>query len=1167
MKWFAQPSFKKDTLSSMFPRVRDFVLIAIAGSVVVTATPCLAKDAVDFSAQIRPIISAKCYHCHGPDEESRKAKLRLDSHEEAIKDRDGSFAIKPGDLKNSELVKRITSTDPDEVMPPPKAGHPLTSQEIELLKKWVQQGAPYSAHWAFQKPQKPTLPKIKNRKWPKNEIDYFICEKLEENRLKPSPAADRYALVRRLSLDLTGLPPTPAEVEEFVQDKSANAYEKLVDRLLASPAFGEKWARMWLDIARYADSAGYGSDPLRLNVWPYRDWLIKALNSNMPYDRFTLEQLAGDLLENPTDEQMTATAFHRNTMTNTEGGTDDEEWRVAAVKDRANVTAQAWMGLTMGCAQCHTHKFDPITQKEYYQFYAFFNQTEDSDQPNERPTFPLPTPEQREKMELLTAKIAALEKELNGDSKAIQNELEQWQSAASVAGGWIPLQMKQIKSAGESSFVKNDDLSVTIDTNKVPGKDTYTIITESSKPATAVRLEVFPDAQFPGGGSGLSARGGFVLNDFTASVKPDSTNLPVARFVRIELPGDERILSLAEVQVFQGTTNLASGGSARQSDTDHEGDARFAIDGNTDGNFAVKSTTHTKSGSNPWWEVDLGGDKTFDAIAVWNRSDGDVGNRLTNFRIVALDANRKPVWATRIEAQPKPSVRVSLAEEHTLVLHRATATYSQEKFNIVDLTNDKPGKRSGWGVGGEAAKPQHAIFETIAPIPPGKLTFKLVQNYGSKNLIGKFRLSTGSLPSPAVVVPGDIAKVLSVSPDQRTKEQNVEAVRWFQQYATSTAGIRQKLDSAKAELAAIQPVAVPVMKELQQDGARITRFLNKGNFLDPGEPVTPGVPAAFHPWPAGAPTNRIGVARWVMSPENPLTPRVAVNRFWSQLFGLGLVETEEDFGTQGTLPTHRELLDWLAVDFRDNGWDMKRLIKTIVLSATYQQTSRVTPELLEKDPRNLLLSRAPRRRLDAETVRDQALALSALMSKKIGGPSVYPPQPDGLWRAAFNGQRSYPTSTGEDRYRRGLYTIWRRTVPYPSMATFDAPSREACTFRRLPTNTPLQAYVTMNDPVFVEASQALARRMIREGGTTPEQRIRFGLQLVLARPALDPQVAALMKLYNSESAAFATDEKEALKLATQPIGALPEGLTAAEAATWTVIANVLLNLDGVLTKG
>ncbi|MCS6859577.1 MAG: DUF1553 domain-containing protein [Abditibacteriales bacterium] len=771
---------------------------------------------VDFNRDVRPILSRNCFACHGPDEGHRQAGLRLDTRAGATQPRGvRPPAIAPGQPAQSLLMLRVTTG----TMPPAGSGRSLTKEDIDTLRRWIQQGAPYAEHWAFVKPQRPPLPtlaslpvakgeKKRGTGWVINPIDYFILAKLEQAGLRPSPPADRYTLIRRLSLDLRGLPPTLEEVEAFVNDKSPDAYEKLVDRFLADPAFGERWARMWLDLARYADSAGYGSDPLRPNIWPYRDWVINAFNRNMPFDQFTIEQLAGDLLPHPTLEQRIATAFHRNTMTNTEGGTDDEEFRVAAVKDRIETTMQVWMGLTMRCAQCHSHKYDPISNKEYYQFFAFFNQTEDNDQPDERPTLPLPDAKIEAQIQEIDAKIAALKKQLdapNADRKKIEEEID-------------------------------------------------------------------------------------------------------------------------------------------------------------------------------------------------------------------------------------------------------------------------------------------------------------------------------------------------------------------------------KLSKSKPSL-----TAVPVMVELPEDKRRPTHLLIKGNFLNQGEKVEPGVPAAFHAFPADAPLNRLGVARWLVSPDNPLTARVAVNRFWAQIFGVGLVETEEDFGTQGALPSHPELLDWLAVEFMGQrvggstgdakrAWDIKALLRLIVTSATYRQSSKVTPEKLAKDPRNRLLSRAPRLRLEAEMIRDQALALSGLLSRKIGGPSVYPPQPPGLWQAAFNNQRTWPTSTGEDRYRRGIYTFWRRTIPYPAMTTFDAPSREFCTVRRFRTNTPLQAFVTLNDPCFVECAQALARRIVREGGSFTLDRAKFALRLVLCRPPRPEQVKPIVALYESELAHYRKNKDAALALATDPLGPLPPGMDAAELAAWTVVSNVLLNLDGVLTK-
>lgn len=783
--------------------------------------PAAAPEAaapVDFGREIRPLLSKNCFACHGQDEGKRTAGLRLDVREAAIAPRGTrGAALVPGAPERSAAFLRVTAREEARRMPPAQHGHRLSAAQVARLRRWIREGAAYTQHWSFEPPRETPLPPVRLASWPRSGLDRYVLARIEAAGLRPAPEADRYTLLRRVSLDLRGLPPAPAEVEEFARDIVPGAYERAVDRLLADPAFGERWARMWLDLARYADSAGYGSDPLR-TIWRYRDWVIDAFNRDVPYDRFTLEQLAGDLLPDATPEQRMATAFHRNTMTNTEGGTDDEEFRVAAVKDRVDTTLQVWMGLTMGCAKCHSHKYDPVTQKEYYQLYAVFNQTADNDRPDEAPVVKVPAPELERELEEINGKIEGLKKQL-----------------ASCAA-----------------------------------------------PAAAQKLKELKD------------------------------------------------------------------------------------------------------------------------------------------EIARLEKSRPP------------------------------------------------------------------------------------------------------LPT------------------------------------------------------------LPVMEELPAEKRRETRLMVKGNFREPADRVDPAVPRAFHPLPPGAPVNRLGVARWLTDARNPLTARVAVNRFWAQLFGVGLVETEEDFGTQGELPTHPELLDYLAIAFTRGQypgagppgtpapaapWSVKALLRELVTSATYRQSSRVTPQLLAKDTRNRLLARAPRYRLEAEMVRDQALAVGGLLSRKMHGPSVYPPQPPGLWQAAFNGQRTWATSAGEDRYRRGLYTFWRRTVPYPSMATFDAPSRELCTVRRSRTNTPLQAFVTLNDPVFVEAAQALARRLLQEGGPTPETRAAHGLRIALCRPPTWAQVQQLAALYRSEREHFRGRVEEARALATEPLGPAPAGTDVEELAAWTVVANVLLNLDGVLTRG
>ena len=810
---------------------------------------------IDFIREVRPILAKNCFACHGQDEAKRAKGLRLDLRESALKPlKSGEKAIVPGDPESSELIVRITEEDETLRMPPKKHGDRLSPGEVDVLNRWVQQGADYALHWALIVPKSLSLPDVRTKAWPRNGIDYWILARLEKEGLKPSPEADRYTLLRRVSLDLRGLPPSPREVERFIQDPAADAYDSAVDRLLNDPAFGERWARMWLDQARYADSAGYGSDPLRQNIWRYRDWVISAFNRNLPYDQFTIAQIAGDLLPDPTLEQRMATAFHRNTMTNTEGGTDDEEFRVAAIKDRVDTTMQVWMGLTIGCAKCHSHKFDPITQKEYYSFFALFNQTADNDQPDESPVIPAPTPELTDRVQQIDVRIAALRRALD---------------------------------------------------------------------------------------------------------KPSAT------------------LAAAQAK----------------------------------------------------WESSL--------------------------------------------ALPNVSARTGQSKE--------------------------------------------------------------------------------------------ILAIIDTSADKRTKIQAESLAKYFHSIAPEVKRLRD--DIAKIEKSKPAVPTLPVMVELPASRQRVTRLLRKGNFLDPGDPVEPGVPQALHSYQAGAPMNRLGLAKWLVDPMNPLTARVAVNRFWAQIFGTGLVETEEDFGTQGEPPSHPELLDWLAVQFRESGWNTKALLRMIVTSATYRQSSKVTPDRLEKDLRNRLLARGPRVRLEAEMVRDQALALSGLLSRKIGGPSVFPPQPGGLWQAAFNGQRTWTTSQGEDRYRRGLYTFWRRTVPYPSMATFDAPSREICAIRRIRTNTPLQSFVTLNDPVYVEAAQALARRIVREGGSSPESRARYALQLCLARPPRSEQLDPLVSLYTAEYERYRKNQQAAVALATEPIGPLPPGMEPADLAAWTTVANVLLNLDGLLTKG
>lgn len=1138
------------------------------------AEPGAQKAAkVDFRRDVLPVLSSKCFHCHGPDEHAREAKLRLDVRDDALKDRDGIKAIVPGDPKLSEVLVRITSKDEDEVMPPPKKEKGLTPAEVEVLRQWIAQGADYEQHWSFVKPKLSAVPPLPAGAKARGPIDNFIAAKLAEVKLPQAAEADRFTLLRRASLDLTGLPPTAEDYAAYEKDTAAGAYERAVDRMLASPQFGEKWARMWLDLARYADSTGYGSDKFRMNVWPYRDWVIQAFNKNLPYDQFTLDQLAGDLLPGAKSEQIAATAFHRNTMTQTEGGTDDEEYRVAAVKDRVATTMQVWMGLTAGCAQCHTHKFDPISQKEYYQLFAVFNQTEDSDREDEFPRLPLATKAEAERRAGIEREIAALEKKLEGSAAELEAEQHAWEERMSRKIAWQTLKPAEAKASTDGSTLAVQPDGVVRAGGTAPDKDTYTLrIPGPQKGLTALRLEALPDDALPAKGPGRAQGGNAVVSGVSARLLPLKSQAVRGRYVRIE-NGAGKFLHLAEVQAFSGNENVALKGKATQSTTGYGGDAARAIDGKTDGNYEKNSVSHNaENDPSPWWEVDLGAEVALDRIALWNRTDSNLEERLQGAKITMLDGARRPLFSQVITAVPKPDATYIPGGGVAVAIAEATADFEQKEFPAKAVLDGKNG--TGWAFGGQPGQPHSLVLELAKPldVPEGsQLQLDVVQVYGKGHTLGKLRVSATADAAPVRELPSDIRTVLALEPTERSPEQRKAVAAYFRPLSKKAADVNKQIDAKRQELTKIKPLELPIMRDLPKEKRRKSHLFTKGNYLMPAEEVHGAVLASFGPAPAGE-VDRLGLARWILSPDNPLASRVAVNRFWAQIFGTGLVETEEDFGTQGQFPSHPELLDWLAVTFQTPkangglGWDVKGLIKLIVTSHTYRQASVVSPAARANDSRNKWLSHYPRRRLEAEAIRDQALALSGLLVKKIGGPSVYPPQPDGLWSVAFNGgQNSYPTSKGEDRRRRGIYTFWRRIAPNPTMATFDAPSRETCTIRRVPTNTPLQAFVMLNDPVFVECAQALARRITAVNGDT-NARLRWALQTVLARPANDAQVAALRDLFEAEKAGYEKRPEDAKKLAASPELPLPDQASPAELAAWTVVANVLLNLDGVLTK-
>lgn len=1130
-----------------------------------------ADRPIDFTRDIRPILSNNCFFCHGPDAKNRQGSgegLRLDTPTGILaRIEGGAAAVVPGEPEKSAILHRIKSANPDEVMPPKSSGKTLTPHEVALLEAWIRQGAKYAGHWSYVKPQRPQPPAVKDAAWGRHEIDRFILARLEQEGLRPSEEADRYALARRVSLDLTGLPPTIEEVDLFVRDTDPRAYENYVDRLLAKPAFGEHWAQMWLDLSRYADSAGYADDPPR-TIWLFRDYVIRSLNANKPFDQFTIEQIAGDLLPNPTDDQLVATAFHRNTLTNNEGGTNDEEFRNVAVVDRVNTTMAVWMGTTINCCQCHNHKYDPISQNEFYRLFAFFNSTEDADRRDESPLHSILTESQRQQQVEWMAEVARLQQVLQTPTPERAAAQAKWENEFPRDLGWQSLVPGTVTStAGVATQI--NELGV-VKVAAGAKTDTYTVRTPVAKGRLqALRLEALPDDSLPGKGPG-HAGGNFVVTRVGAVIQPPASARPAGRFVRIELPGKQKFLSLAEVQVMSGADNVALAGDATQISVDYDGPAKLAIDGNTNGHYYEgKSTTHTKADNDPWWEVDLKSDRTVDRIVIWNRTDG-AGERLANFKVSLLNAERQPVWHKIVEAPPNPSATVSVTGEVDVEFVAAVADYSQPKFEAASVINNKDPKTRGWAVGGAAGQPHALTLIAAKPleIPDGStLAITIEQQSGfDSHCLGQFKLSLTADPKAEVWVrtPGPVLEALRVAPAERSAPQATLVAQHYASIAPELAPVRKDLAAVQKRLEELKPETVPVMKEMAT--RRTTHVQIRGEFQNLGEEVTSGTPSVFPPLPADSPVDRVALARWLISPDNPLTARVIANRYWEQIFGIGIVATSEEFGAQGDLPSHPELLDWLATELVRQQWDTKAFIKQLVMSAAYRQSSKVSAELYQKDPENRLLARGPRFRINAEALRDQALAVAGLLSPRMYGPPVKPPQPSIGLSAAFGSGIDWQTSMGEDRYRRGIYTTWRRSNPYPSMATFDAPNREVCTIRRGRSNTPLQALVTLNDPVSIEAAQALGRLAITQGGATTAERATYAFRRTLARPPREEEVARLVTLHDQALARFQQAPDDAKRMATDPLGPAPANTELADLAAWTVVSNVLLNLDETMMK-
>ncbi len=1107
--------------------------------------------AVDFQREIRPILSQNCFVCHGPDETDRKANLRLDLRAEALKPaKSGANAIVPGQPEKSEMIARVLNADLDERMPPTKSGKKLSAHEIDLLRRWIAEGAPYATHWAYVKPERPPFPTIKHERWARNGLDYFIVSRLEREGLQPSPEADRQTLIRRVSLDLTGLPPTPTEVRAFLADPRGDAYESLVNRLLDRQAFGEHWARMWLDLARYADSAGYADDPLR-TIWSYRDYVIDAFNKNKPFDQFTIEQIAGDLLDDPTDEELVATAFHRNTMTNNEGGTSDEEFRSAAIVDRVNTTMSVFMGTSIGCAQCHTHKYDPITQEEYFKFYAILNNTEDADRSDESPTLKLFTRSQKEQRAEWEGQIYSLKNKLSTPTEELLKGYENWEREFPRAADWKSLKPgKGLLKREEATGIKENTVTV----EDGPATETYSL-------EFSIEPELFNALQLR---SSADHKDDSAIMHISATLIGPKATL-AGRYIRVELPGKEKILSLAEVQVFSGKENIALTGKAEQSSTELDAPAALAIDGNTEGEFKAKSVTHTQTSVDPWWELDLKNSQEVSRIVIWNRADGGVQKRLSDFRVALLNDRHEPVWERDVKEAPNPSVAFNVDGTQVLSFAGAYSEASVPGTDPVDLLASSSKGEKGWSPPSpEEGSVTFLLEKNLTPEPGSKLALNITRRSPRATKVS-FQVAVSSdpkFPAYARVPSGVLALLSGCSCTLSEEDTRTITQHYLRQIAPELQPERDQIASLQKNLDSVQPYTVPVLHELAGNARRKTHLQYRGNYLDLGKEVQEGVPAAFASLSPGAEPARLKLAKWLVSTNNPLTARVAANRFWEQIFGIGIVRTAEEFGAQGELPSHPELLDYLATEFMEQHWDVKAFLKLLVTSAAYRQSSRVTPELAERNPDNRLVARGPRFRLPAEAVRDQALFAGGMLSGKIKGPSVRPLQPSSGLSAAFGSSVDWKTSEGEDRFRRALYTEWRRTSPYPSMTTFDAPNREICTIRRNRTNTPLQALVTLNDPVYLEAARGLARRMLQAGRTVPE-RIRLGFEICLARGPSETELSRLALLVDEALSDFRQSPERSKQMASLEHADSSER---AELAAWTTVANVLLNLDETLMK-
>jgi hypothetical protein len=1072
-------------------RCRLMVCVLLVGEATFV-TRALQAD-VDFDRDIRPILSDACFSCHGPDEAERQAGLRLDTRDGLFGQRDGVSLVTPGKPDGSELLRRVLSSDPDEQMPPPDSGLKLRPPQIDLLRKWIADGAKWQQHWAFVAPQRSGQPTVSQPDWVKNPIDAFVLARLEREGLQPSPPADRRTLLRRVTLDLTGLPPPPVEVAAFLGDKSPRAFENVVDRLLVSRRHAERMAVRWLDAARYADTSGYQSDGPR-DMWRWRDWVLEAFLRNKPFDEFTIEQLAGDLLPRPTMEQRIATGFNRNHRGNAEGGVVPEEFQVEYVVDRADTTFTVWQGLTMGCCRCHNHKYDPLSQREYYQLFAYFNNIPEYGRAikegNSRPYIEAPTREQSKRLSALESSVRAARNRMELIDRRMPELVASWRRMGAPASeGWTVtdgLIVRLMLDGSLENSATEEQQAAQRSATTVPEPNE----TESELQSYEPRL-----------------------------VKTSDDSRDVSSYVRGRI---------GQAMRFDGSQTIDAGQLANFGYFERFTFAAWIRQDQHAAGTILSKMEDVPRGSGYSFDVTGSGTVQLNLVKRW------------------LDDS------IRVETiQPLPTGRWV----HVCVSYDG----SRESAGIQFYFDGKP-------VGLMA----HHDFlnQTITVDQPlqigrGQSSFR--------GLIDDVRIYQRPLTADDVLVIADATPISDFATNPRFEDATDHRLipAKLRRYILEVAGsdrvrtVWYDLIRLERELAEFRR-SLPTVMVMEETQPRETHVLIRGQYDKPGERVVPGVPASLSPLPDDAPPNRLGLARWLVSAGNPLTARVTVNRFWRDFFGTGLVKTTEDFGVQGDRPSHPEVLDWLAVEFVESDWDVRHILKTIVMSSTYQQASQVSPEMLARDPENRLLARGPRFRLPAETIRDQALFASGLLTEKFGGPSVKPYQPEGLWKEIAT-DTLYDRSSGSDLYRRSLYTYWKRTVAPPMMASFDASGREMCEVRQTRTNTPLQALNLLNDVTFVEAARVLAQRCLN-AADSDSARLDAAFQFALSRPVSDREASLLQSSLHRYRERFANDRSAVDGLLATGESPVPDNIDRVDLAAWTTICSTILNLDECVTK-